>query len=115
MNAVAEYYTKALAGGGITPSVPEGYRSSWAQFTVLLENREQRDTVKEKLKAKDIPTMVYYPRGLHQQAAYKWMNLKDEDYPNTVEATRRVLSLPMHPYMKEEEQQFIIRAFLEAL
>ena len=115
VNAVAEYYTKALAGGGITPSVPEGYRSSWAQFTVLLENREQRDTVKEKLKAKDIPTMVYYPRGLHQQAAYKWMNLKDEDYPNTVEATRRVLSLPMHPYMKEEEQQFIIRAFLEAL
>ena len=114
VNAVAERYTKALEDAVVTPSVPEGYLSSWAQYTVLLENREQRDAVQKKLKAKGIPTMVYYPRGLHQQAAYKWMNLKDEDYPNTVEATGRVLSLPMHPYMKEEEQQFIIQTLMEA-
>ena len=115
VNVVAGRYTEALEGAVVTPTVPDGYFSSWAQYTLLLKDREQRDAVQKKLKAQGIPTMVYYPRGLHQQAAYRWMNLKDKDYPNTVEATKRVLSLPMHPYMKEEEQQFIIQALLAAL
>lgn len=115
VNAVAERYTKAFERVVVTPVIPDGYRSSWAQYTVLLDNRELRDSVQKKLREKGIPTMVYYPRGLHQQAAYKWMNLKDADYPNTVEATRRALSLPMHPYMKETEQQFIIQTLMEAL
>ena len=59
--------------------------------------------------------MVYYPRGLHQQAAYRWMQLPDEEYPNTVRATNCVLSLPMHPYMEEKEQAFIIRSLSEVL
>jgi len=115
VNRVAERYTTALKDYVVTPTVPEGYLSSWAQYTVLLENKEQRDSVQARLKEKGIPTMVYYPRGLHQQAAYRWMHLDDADYPNTMRATQRVLSLPMHPYMKEEEQGFIIKALLEAL
>ena len=59
--------------------------------------------------------MVYYPRGLHQQAAYSWMNLTDELYPNTIEATKRCMSLPMHPYMTEENQHLIIDTLREAL
>lgn len=115
VNRVAEKYTAALKDRVITPAVPAGYLSSWAQYTILLENKTQRDTVQAKLKEKSIPSMIYYPRGLHQQAAYKWMKLSDADYPNTLAATQRVLSLPMHPYMKDEEQQFIIQALLEAL
>ena len=115
VNAVAEKYSRAFHGLVKTPVVPEGYLSSWAQYTLLMKNKEQRDAVQAKLKEDGIPTMVYYPRGLHQQAAYRWMGLKDEDYPNTVEATQRVLSLPMHPYMKEEDQLLIIQALLEAL
>lgn len=115
VNAVAEKYSRAFHGLVKTPVVPEGYLSSWAQYTLLMKNKEQRDAVQAKLKENGIPTMVYYPRGLHQQAAYRWMGLKDEDYPNTVEATQRVLSLPMHPYMKEEEQLNIIQALLEAV
>lgn len=115
VNRVADTYTSALKDHVVTPTVPEGYLSSWAQYTVLLENKTQRDSVQAKLKEKGIPTMVYYPRGLHQQAAYRWMNLDDADYPNTIMATQRVLSLPMHPYMKEEEQKLIIRSLLEAL
>ena len=115
VNRVADTYTSALKDHVVTPTVPEGYLSSWAQYTILLENREQRDSVQAKLKEKGIPTMVYYPRGLHQQAAYRWMNLSDEDYPNTLAATQRVLSLPMHPYMTVEDQATIIESVLEVL
>lgn len=115
VNRVADRYTEALAGLVVTPMIPDGFYSSWAQYTILLKDKAQRDAVQAKMKENGIPTMVYYPRGLHQQRAYAWMNLKDEDYPNTITATQRVLSLPMHPYMKEEEQLFIIQSLLEAL
>lgn len=115
VNGVAQKYTKALEGQVVTPATPAGFRSSWAQYTVLLKDRATRDAVQSKLKEKGIPSMVYYPRGLHQQAAYRGMQLQDKFYPNTIEATNRVLSLPMHPYMKDEEQQQVIGALLEEL
>ena len=115
VNRVAGIYSAALKDKVVTPHIPEGFLSSWAQYTILLDNREQRDGVQKKLREKGIPTMVYYPRGLHQQAAYRWMQLPDEEYPNTVRATNCVLSLPMHPYMEEKEQAFIIRSLSEVL
>lgn len=115
VNRVAKKYTEALAGKTKTPLVPEGFCSSWAQYTIMLESQEQRTHLQAKLKEKGVPTMIYYPRGLHQQQAYRWMNLSDEDYPNTTLLTQRVLSLPVHPYMKDEEQNYIIEALQEAL
>ena len=115
VNRVADAYTAALKGKVVTPLVPEGFYSSWAQYTILLESRQKRDSVQKALKEKGIPTMVYYPRGLHQQAAYKWMGLSDEEFPNTVKAASCVLSLPMHPYMEEKEQKYIIESLLEVL
>lgn len=115
VNKVADRYTAALKGKVKTPTIPEGFRSSWAQYTILLESRERRDGIQRALKAKGIPTMVYYPRGLHQQAAYRGMGMSDEDYPNTVKAASCVLSLPMHPYMEESEQDLIINSLLEVL
>ena len=115
INRVADRYTQELKEHVVTPVVPEGYRSSWAQYTILLENREQRDRVSREMKEKEIPTMVYYPRGLHQQEAFRNMKLSDSDYPNTLEATQRVLSLPMHPYLTLEDQDLVIRELLEVL
>ena len=115
VNLVADTYTAALKDNVITPAVPESYLSSWAQYTILLENKQQRDMVQAKLKEKGVPSMIYYPRGLHQQAAYRWMELSDDAYPNTLAATQRVLSLPMHPYLKEDEQYYIIDHLLRAL
>ena len=114
VNRVAAWYTKRLAGRFVTPLVPEGFLSSWAQYTILLENKEARDSMQAKLKEQGIPSMIYYPRGLHQQEAYRWMNLCDSMYPNTIEATRRCLSLPMHPYLKEEDVNAICDVLLEA-
>ncbi|GHU75298.1 aminotransferase DegT [Clostridia bacterium] len=107
INKVAESYTNRLCDVVTIPLVPEGYCSSWAQYTILLENETQRNELQKHLKERGIPSMVYYPRGLHQQSAYSSMKLSDDYYPNTIDATRRVLSLPMHPYLEKSEVELI--------
>ncbi len=113
VNRVAAWYTERLQGHVITPTVLPGFVSSWAQYSVLLPDQDSRDAMRVKLKAKGIPSMVYYPRGLHQQEAYRWMELDDRDFSNTIEATKRVLSLPMHPYLSEAEVETICDAVLK--
>ena len=112
VNQVANWYTERLKEKYVTPVVLDGFCSSWAQYTILMKDRVERDEMQLYLKEIGIPSMVYYPRGLHQQDAYKWMNLSDEYYPNTIEATNRVLSLPMHPYLSEEEVNMITSVML---
>lgn len=115
VNDVAGWYTKRLKGKVVTPTILDGYLSSWAQYTILLKNKEERDMLQARLKEKDIPSMIYYPRGMHQQRAFRNLNLNDEDYPNAVEATKRVLSLPMHPYMSEEDVEYICSVILKEI
>lgn len=102
VNQVAGWYTERLNSVAVTPFIPEGFYSSWAQYTIRLKNKEERDALQSELKAAGIPSMIYYPRGMHQQQVFKYMNLSEELYPNAVEATKTVLSLPMHPYLDEE-------------
>lgn len=102
VNEAADKYTALLKDRYAVPQAPKGFYSSWAQYTLLTESGEARTAIQAKLKAEGIPSMVYYPRGLHQQKAYREMKLTDDKFPNTVEATKRVLSLPMHPYLDEE-------------
>lgn len=113
VNKVARWYTEKLEDKFVTPLVLDGFYSSWAQYTLLLENPEERKSLQAKLKEQGIPSMVYYPRGLHQQEAYRWMDLSDDIYPNTIEATKRVLSLPMHPYLTEQDVNFITSVLLK--
>ena len=112
VNRVAGWYTDRLKNYFMTPVVPDGYYSSWAQYTILLQDRKTRDEMQTRLKEKSIPAMIYYPRGLHQQEAYKWMQLPDEWYPNTMDATKRCLSLPMHPYMTEDMVEQVTSAMI---
>lgn len=115
VNNVANWYTQRLAERVITPTVLPGFISSWAQYTILLDAGSDRNAVQAKLRERGIPTMVYYPRGLHQQEAYKLMQLPDENYPNTVEATKRVLSLPMHPYLSQDEVNTVCKELLSII
>ena len=75
----------------------------------------ERKKIQQKLKENDIPSMIYYPRGMHQQQAFKCLKLTDNDYPVTVEMTNRVLSLPMHPYMEKAEIDFVCDIILDNL
>lgn len=98
VNHVAEKYTELLSGKVMVPMVPKGYLSSWAQYTIQVENR---DEVQARLKVAGVPSMVYYPRTMSQQTAFAHLNQK----PCSVaeQLTKTVLSLPMYPYMTDEE------------
>lgn len=98
VNCVARKYDELLAGKEKTPMVPEGYTSSWAQYTIQVENR---DELQARLKAAGIPSMVYYPRTMSQQTAFA--HLGQEYCPVAKQLTHTVLSLPMHPYITDEE------------
>ena len=113
VNRAAKWYTERLADKVITPLVPDGFYSSWAQYTIMLNGSETRNRVQSALKDSGIPSMIYYPRGLHQQKAYETMNLPDEWYPNTLRATQTVLSLPMHPYLKEDDVDSIAKVIID--
>jgi len=115
VNAAARKYTQALSDVVKTPVVLDGYVSSWAQYSILLDSREQRDRVQKALKEQGIPTMVYYPRGVHEQTAYADRHFPDEWYPNTMAATSRVLALPMHPYLTDEDIETVVQALRKAL
>lgn len=112
VNRAADLYTKNLAAHFCTPTVPEGYYSSWAQYTLKLENREQRDSLQSKLKEAGIPSMVYYPRGMHQQGAFEALRY-DGQCPVTEKLCDTVLSLPMHPYISDEEINMICSVLIE--
>lgn len=98
VNRVAAKYSQLLAGKAQTPVVPEGYTSSWAQYTIQTENR---DDLQARLKAAGVPAMVYYPRTMSRQTAFA--HLAQAPCPVADRLSRTVLSLPMHPYMTDEE------------
>lgn len=115
VNRVAARYTELLDGcdGVTTPAVPSGYVSSWAQYTVLLEDATQRDAVKVALADAGIPSMVYYPRGMHQQTAIRKVGCDIGDFPVIENVVQRCLSLPMGPYLTEEDQDAVVRVVRE--
>ena len=114
-NVFAKMYTDKLKNIVKTPVVPEGYISSWAQYTIILENEEQRNLVQEELKKNDIPTMVYYPIPLHKQSVYKDYNFNLEDLTTAEKLSKCVLSLPMHPYMAEDQITQITNFIVQAI
>ncbi|MCE0506574.1 DegT/DnrJ/EryC1/StrS family aminotransferase [Roseivivax sp. GX 12232] len=107
---VAEAYTAALYDCFVTPHVPEGYRSIWAQYTLGAEDGAARDRIMNSLKAKKIPTVVYYPRPLHTQGAYVEFPRDPAGLPASEAAARRVFSIPMHPYQSVDDRSRVIAA-----
>jgi dTDP-4-amino-4,6-dideoxygalactose transaminase len=106
VNKVASWYTDTLGDAVKTPVVPEGYYSSWAQYTVQLESEEQRNKVQALLKEKDIPSMIYYPKPMHEQKAFNDLH-KYIDCPVTERLCKTVLALPLDPYKKKEETNIV--------
>ena len=95
-NKAADNYEKTLAGKYKTPQIPEGYISSWAQYTLVSDNR---DADMAKYKEKGIPTMIYYGTCMHQQTAFAYLQNDIHIYPVAEKLALSVFSLPMHPYI----------------
>lgn len=103
VNAAAKEYTKLLKDVVKTPVVPEGYYSSWAQYTIQLADREAREGLQAYLKEKGIPSMVYYPKPMHRQKAFENVESEEKHFANTTQLCDRVLALPIHPYMSRDD------------
>jgi UDP-2-acetamido-2-deoxy-ribo-hexuluronate aminotransferase len=95
-----------------TPKIRKGNTHVYAQYTIRLKNR---DRLGEVLKGKGIPTAVYYPKCLHEQPVFSRLGYKWGDFPESEKASREVLSLPMHPFLTEKEQDFIVESLKDAL
>lgn len=103
VNEVAKKYTEQLETLVKTPVVLDGFLSSWAQYTIQLKNQQQRDGLQIYLKEHGIPSMVYYPKAMHRQEAFAPFDGKEDELAVTTELCKRVLALPMHPYMNDDE------------
>lgn len=110
--AVAARYGRLLADAVTVPAVPEGARSAWAQYTVRVP---ERDAVAAALGAAGVPTAVYYPVPLHRQQAYRHHPVGAGGMAETDRACAEVLSLPMHPYLGEADQDRVVEALLDAV
>lgn len=111
INKVAGLYDKEFEGTALgLPCIAEGFYSSWAQYTVKLPAGSDRDEIQKALKEKGIPSMVYYQKPMHVQKAFEGTDSADASCPVTEELCERVLSLPLHPYMSEDDVKMVARA-----
>jgi UDP-2-acetamido-2-deoxy-ribo-hexuluronate aminotransferase len=114
----AEVYGNLLPsnGTGLTlPTVPEDCTSVWAQYSVLARDNTHRTQLQDRLKTENIPTAVYYPRPLHLQTAYAYLGYGKGDFPMSEDCADRIFSLPMHPYLTQQEQERICAAILNCI
>ncbi len=103
---VAKRYKELSANSSlITPSVPTGIKSVWAQYSLLAKNESHRAELQSRLNAAGIPTAIYYPCPLHLQTAFAYIGHKKGDFPVSEDCASRIFSLPMHPYLKQNEQE----------
>ena len=107
VNRIANRYTEKLCGVVKAPVVPQGFYSSWAQYTIQLPDKEVRVKLQEALKSKDIPTAIYYPIPMHRQTAFRYIDPHLNECPVSDRLADTVLSLPIHPYLSEADQDLI--------
>lgn len=107
-NEIAYRYTESLKDKYTTPFVLDNMQSSWAQYTLLLNNEEERNALQLKLKEHNIPSMIYYPKPLHLQTCYKDFGHSEGYLVNAEKASKCVLSLPMSPWIDRHDLEKVI-------
>ena len=107
---VAQRYSDGLVGQAslVTPHIPGGYLSAWAQYSILASDDAHRSEIQARLKDSGVPTAIYYPKPLHLQTAFSSLGYAEGDFPNSEEFSQRIFSLPMHPYLTAAEQDEIL-------
>lgn len=109
---VADRYAAGLGDAVIVPSTPQGASSTWAQYTIQVPDR---DGVAARLKEAGVPTAIYYPRPLHLQSAYQEFPVGQGGLAVSERLASSVLSLPMHPYLDQSDQEQVVAAVRRAL
>lgn len=110
-NRIADRYAEALKSNILrTPKVIKGGISTWAQYAIEVPNR---DEVMAGMRAAEIPVAAYYPLPTHMQTAYKDFPISPDGLPNTMAAKDVIMALPMHAYLKSEDQDAVIETLLK--
>jgi UDP-2-acetamido-2-deoxy-ribo-hexuluronate aminotransferase len=105
-------YSELLESSCETPAIAPGNTHVYAQYTLRVR---QRDTVMARLKQKGIPTAIYYPKCLHEQPVFARCGYEADAFPESLRASREVISLPMHPFLTEPQQDEVVKAVQDAL
>ena len=114
VNDISVHYNEMLKDYVDVPVIKDDFHSSWAQYTIKLDNIEERNNLQIYLKSKEIPSMIYYPKSMHKQSAFR----NSISYVNCSVSEMlcdRVLSLPMHPYMLHDEIELVCDTVKEYL
>ncbi|MBL0715214.1 MAG: DegT/DnrJ/EryC1/StrS family aminotransferase [Desulfosarcina sp.] len=115
-NKIASFYNRELhAVSGIYPPKYQGRgdRSAWAQYSVLAENKKQRNRIRRALQEEGIPTAIYYPTSLNRYDIFRCSDSINAHCPNSESCAERIFSIPIHPYLTSLEQRRIIDAIRE--
>ncbi len=107
-NNAAKYYTQNINKMFRHPVIPDKYYSSWAQYSIVIPENIKRAAVMAKFKEKGIPSMVYYKIPVHLQRGYSKYENKLGDFPISESIANRILSIPMHPYLNESDQDKVL-------
>lgn len=108
-NEKAAYYSKHLGQKYQVPLVRADCRSVWAQYSLMGDDRAE---AMAKLRSKNIPTAIYYPKPLHLQTVFRESSNKPGDFPVAESVSQKIFSLPMHPYLSQSDQDLIIETLL---
>ena len=115
---VVDNYNKHLSKlnlGLKLPYLKDKFKSSWAQYTVILPDDINRELLQEKLKLKNVPTAVYYPIPLNEHKPYNQYPVSKAGLETTYKLSKTVLSLPMHPYLQKKDIIYITQSISEAV
>jgi UDP-2-acetamido-2-deoxy-ribo-hexuluronate aminotransferase len=111
-NRVAQQYSGLLAQSVKTPTVPAHQGSVWAQYSIQVEDRAK---LQADLSEKGIPTAVFYPIPIHLSTAYKYLGHMVGDFPVSEAVSKKIVSLPMHPYLDHDTVHTICDAVNESV
>ena len=110
---IADSYNNLLQEKFVVPRIPKHYRSAWAQYSLLADSTSEREKLIQALQQAGIPSMIYYKIPLHLQKAYSFLGYNVGDFPVSEDLSSRIFSLPMHPYLKNEEIEQICSVLLD--
>ena len=109
---VADQYTSGLSNILQTPVIKPNRSSAWAQYTLRVKNR---DNLQLKLKENSIPTSIFYPIPLHLQQCFQYLKYKQNDFPISEKASNEVISIPMNPFLTNDQIDYIVLKIQENL
>ena len=107
---VADHYTSGLSKILQTPFIKPNRSSAWAQYTLRVKNR---DVLQIKLKENGIPTSVFYPIPLHLQECFQYLRHQQGDFPISEKASNEVMSIPMNPFLTNDQIDYVVNKLRE--